>query len=68
MEDFNIKVEQVNHTDIVGNYGLGERNERGEILIEFCQRNKLFITNMWFQHPPRNLILGKVLGIYIKIK
>ena len=62
MGDFNAKVGQVKHTDIVGNHGLGERNERGERLIQFCQRNKLFITNTWFQHPPRKLYTWKSPG------
>ena len=33
--------------------GMGEKNERGEKLIEFCQSRKLTITNTWFTQPNR---------------
>ena len=29
----------------IGNFGLGVQNEAGQRLIEFCQENKLVITN-----------------------
>lgn len=37
MGDFNAKVGQGRVTDVVGEYGLGERNERGDMLVQFCQ-------------------------------
>ena len=37
MEYFKAKVGQVNRTDIVRNHGIGERSEREERLIPFCQ-------------------------------
>ena len=39
--------------NIVGPCGMGEKNERGEKLIEFCQSRKLTITNTWFTQPNR---------------
>jgi hypothetical protein len=32
---------------------LGERNERGQMLIDFCKRKKLVVTNMWFMQEKR---------------
>src|SRR5688572_5032420 len=34
-------------------YGLGKRNDSGQMLIEFCKKNKLVITNTWFQQEKR---------------
>ncbi|KAL4702682.1 hypothetical protein ACJJTC_018691 [Scirpophaga incertulas] len=40
---------------ILGKYGLGIRNERGEMLIDFCVSNNLTITNTCFKHHKRRL-------------
>ncbi|GFO16281.1 craniofacial development protein 2-like [Plakobranchus ocellatus] len=53
MGDFNAKVGSDKVDDIVGKYGLGIRNERGEKLIEWCQTNNIIVGNTWFQQPPR---------------
>src|ERR1044072_5406888 len=37
----------------VGKFGLGKRNDRGERVVEFCKRNKLMITNTWFEQEKR---------------
>ena len=37
--DWNAKVGEGEVRGIVGNFGLGKRNEAGERLIEFCQEN-----------------------------
>ncbi|XP_072025271.1 craniofacial development protein 2-like [Amphiura filiformis] len=38
--DFNAKVGgKSTNSNVMGNFGLGELNERGEILVEFCQEN-----------------------------
>ena len=39
--------------DVVGRHGLGKRNERGDKLVDFCSRNQLVITNIWFYHHKR---------------
>ena len=54
MGDFNAKVGAENST-VTGNYGLGERNESGERLVQFCQEEQLIIANTLFQHPKKNL-------------
>ena len=48
--DFNSKIENVNrgYEDVMGKFGLGERNERGERMLEFCQDKQLCITNTYF--------------------
>lgn len=55
MGDFNAKVGRGRVENIVGSYGLGERNNRGDRLIEYCQDNELVITNTWYNLPPRRL-------------
>lgn len=41
MGDFNAKVGQGRVDDTVGDYGLGVRNARGDILVQFWQEEKL---------------------------
>lgn len=53
--DFNAKVGKGIRDELVGPYGLGERNERGERLYQFCQEEQMKITNTWFRLPPRRL-------------
>ena len=51
MGDLNAKVRNVTDFNIIGNYGLGKQNERGQRLIEFCNENNMVIMNTWFQQP-----------------
>ena len=48
--DFNAKIGQkrVGET-AVGNFGIGNRNDRGDFLVEFAERNQLKIMNTFFQ-------------------
>lgn len=62
MGDFNAKVGKGREEDIVGHFGLGERNERGERLVQFCIENNLMITNTFFQKPERKLYTWKSPG------
>jgi exonuclease III len=39
MGDWNSVVANKAHHNTVGSYGLGRRNERSQMLIEFCERN-----------------------------
>ena len=53
MGDKNAKVGSSTKGNIVGKFGLGEKNRRGERLIQFCEKNKLIICNTWFQYHVR---------------
>jgi hypothetical protein len=59
MGDFNAKVGAGSVDGVVGNYGLGSRNERGDKLIEFCIDQNQVITNTWFKLPARRLYTWK---------
>ena len=51
MGDLNAKVGNVEDSKTVGNYGLGEQNETGQRLIEFCNESNMVIMNTWLQQP-----------------
>ena len=53
MGDFNAKVGSARKEDIVGPWGLGDRNERGERLIDWCRLNEFMVSNTWFENHPR---------------
>ncbi|KAK2707713.1 hypothetical protein QYM36_015417 [Artemia franciscana] len=39
--------------------GMGGKNHRGEMLIEFCQDNKLFIMNTMFHHREQRKVIWR---------
>src|SRR6476619_6373461 len=51
--DFNAVVGEGKEDRVVGEFGLGKRNDRGERLIEFCKSQNLVITNTWFEQEKR---------------
>ncbi|CAH2088651.1 unnamed protein product [Euphydryas editha] len=51
----NAKVGRREVKGTVGKHGLGERNDRGDRLVQFCQDQDLVIMNTYFQLPPRRL-------------
>ena len=53
MGDWNAVVGEGRDELAVGKFGLGVRNERGEKLVEFCKRNKMVVTNTWFEQHKR---------------
>lgn len=55
MGDLNAKVGADRDGKIVGPFGLGVRNERGNRFVDWCNRNGQVITNTWFKHHPRRL-------------
>ena len=48
MEDWNSVVVGGKEENIVGKYGLGKQNERGDRLVEFSVKHKLAVTNTLF--------------------
>ena len=55
MGDFNGKVGKGKEEQTVGPFGLGERNDRGGKLVEWCKANRYTIGNTWFHQHRRNL-------------
>jgi len=58
MGDFNAKVgrrEPSAMSSAVGLYGLGETNEAGEQLEDFCLEHELALANTMFKQRPRRL-------------
>ena len=53
--DWNAKVGSQETPGVTGKFGLGIRNEGGQRLIEFCQKNALVRTNTLFQKHKRRL-------------
>ena len=53
MGDWNAKVGNQHDYPVTGGFGLGERNERGEKLVNFCFSFKFVIANTLFQQPKR---------------
>ena len=53
--EMNTKVGEENwdYDEVMGKHGLGQRNDNGERLCEFCDMNELVITGTLF--PPKNI-------------
>src|SRR6478609_3792972 len=60
--DFNAVVGESKEDRVVGKFGLGKRNDRGERLIEFCNSQNLVITNTWFEQEKRKRYTWKSPG------
>ncbi|XP_073980223.1 uncharacterized protein [Rhodnius prolixus] len=50
--DWNAKVGKTEGENAVGGFGFGERNERGNEMIEFAEANNLAIMNTFFKKDP----------------
>ena len=56
MGDWNAKIgKSVHNSDNIGPYGLGDRNERGNLLEDICVSNELVVIKTSFQQHPRRL-------------
>ena len=60
--DLNAKVGCGRSGEVVGNYGLGQRNERGDRWVEWCESWEQIIMNTFFRHHPRHLYTWKCPG------
>ena len=70
MGDLNAKVgiEQGPQKVVVGQHGLGKRNERGDLWVDWCTTHEQVIMNTWFQHEKRNLYTWKYQGDTTEIR
>ena len=64
--DLNAKVGKGVESQVVGPYGLGERNDRGERWVEWCRENRFMIANTWFCNHPRRLGTWKSPGDLVR--
>ena len=53
--DWNSKVGDKKFLNITGQYGLGDKNDAGDKLLEFCSENEMSIANTLFKQPKRRL-------------
>ena len=51
--DWNAKVESEDIPGVTGKFDLGDKNEAGQRLTEFCQENAQVISNTLFQQHKR---------------
>jgi hypothetical protein len=68
MGDRKAKIGKGEEPGTVGRHGLGNRNEAGERLLEFCEENALFLANTYFEHQRGGCIHGHHLMANIKTK
>ena len=62
MGDMNAKIGNGKVDGYIGGFGLGNRNERGDRMLEFCVDKDLMVANTYFQHPVRRLYTWKSPG------
>ena len=60
MGDFNAKIGKHLQSDgaAAGQHGLGKRNERSKMMVQFAASQGLTITNTMLQKPPKRSGLG----------
>ncbi|XP_054737913.1 uncharacterized protein LOC129244320 [Anastrepha obliqua] len=59
MGDFNAKVGKEETTNVTGKFGLGDRNERENRLVQFCQEEEFIIGNTYYKLSERRLYTWK---------
>ena len=62
MGDMNAKIGKGSVDRYVGEFGLGDRNDSGDRLLEFCIEKDLYVANTHFQQPARRLYTWKSPG------
>uniref|UniRef100_A0A8D8SMX4 Craniofacial development protein 2 n=1 Tax=Cacopsylla melanoneura TaxID=428564 RepID=A0A8D8SMX4_9HEMI len=59
MGDFNAKLGKGRMGEHIGDWGLGERNDRGDMLSTFAAEHNLIVSNTFFQHRTSRLYTWK---------
>ena len=62
MGDFNGKIGRGVQGKIVDRYGVGERNDRSDRLVTFCEESAMIIMNTHLKQPERKLYTWKSPG------
>ena len=62
MGDWNSVVGKESYRNIAVPNGLGRKNHKGQMLINFCERNGLIVTNTLFRNPKRRMYTWKAPG------
>ena len=62
MGDFNSIVGEVSTDKVVGRFGLGRKNERSKMLIDFSKQHYLVVMNTWFKKRKTKLYTWKSPG------
>lgn len=57
MGDLNAKIGRRKIADVVEEYGIGDRDDRCDRLIEFCQLHEMVSTNNYFKLPLRRYLV-----------
>ena len=62
MGNFNSIVGEESTDKVVGPFGIGKRNERDKMLIDFCKQHDLVMMNTWFKEMKTKLYTWKSPG------
>jgi hypothetical protein len=58
--DFNSIMGEKSTYKVVGPFGLGKRNERGKMIIDFCKQHNFVVKNTWFKKIKSKLYTWKI--------
>ena len=62
MGDWNANFDCGVEQPMVGGYGLGNRNERGDLLVDWRHENSMVVTNTWLKNHPIRLYTWRFPG------
>lgn len=68
LENLNANIREEGDEDFTDGYRHGDRNERGEKLVEWTRSHNMLIGNIYFQQLHRRLLIWKIQEINIASK